>query len=103
MTLPLMVYGTVVACLLAAATFFLDRSLRAMGRPSRWAWALGMTSAVIVPLFSRRFRLGNSGLLPVESRFLLSSSTRSWPAEVRENRDIPTFSRASMDHSSSSG
>ena len=52
MTLPLMVYGMVVTCLLSAAAFFLDRGLRAMGRPTRWAWALGMTFAVIVPLAS---------------------------------------------------
>jgi TonB-dependent SusC/RagA subfamily outer membrane receptor len=47
-----MVYGIVVTCLLAAATFFLDRGLRGLGRPTRWAWAFGMLAAVSAPLAS---------------------------------------------------
>jgi bla regulator protein BlaR1 len=52
MTLALMVYGIVLGSLLAGAAYFLDRGLRALGRPTRWVWALGMSAAASAPLLA---------------------------------------------------
>ncbi|MGD2121092.1 MAG: M56 family metallopeptidase, partial [Gemmatimonadota bacterium] len=46
----LMIYGIVLTVFLAAATHFLDRGLRSLGRPTRWVWALGMAASVGVVL-----------------------------------------------------
>lgn len=53
MTLALMIYGIVLGSFLAGAAYFLDRGLRAVGRPTRWVWILGMAATVGAPLFSR--------------------------------------------------
>ena len=55
MTLPLMIYGIVLGSFLAGAAHFLDRGLRALGRPTRWAWALGMAAAAGIPILSLLF------------------------------------------------
>lgn len=44
MTLAIMTYGLIVALLVGGSAWFLDRGLRALGRPTRWVWigALGV-------------------------------------------------------------
>ncbi len=67
----LMAYGFVLAAFLAAATHFLDRSLRALGRPTRWVWAVGMAASVGFVLGSAAWRTnpgppGAGSVVPVE-------------------------------------
>lgn len=52
MTLGLMIYGTVVGVLLAGSSHFLDRGLRAVGRPTRLIWVLGMAAVAGAPILS---------------------------------------------------
>jgi beta-lactamase regulating signal transducer with metallopeptidase domain len=66
-----MLYGLVLTAFVAAATHFLDRGLRTLGRPTRWAWALGMATALGFLLASAAW--GSSaetapqeGMVPVE-------------------------------------
>jgi len=56
MTLALMIYGIVLGSFLAGAAYFLDRGLRALGRPTRWVWALGMAAAAGIPILSLLFQ-----------------------------------------------
>lgn len=54
MTLATMMYGLIVAALVAGAAWCLDRGLRSHGRPTRWIWlgALGVgTLAPFLPRF----------------------------------------------------
>ena len=53
MTTALLLYGFVIAGLLGAAAHFLDRGLRALGRPTRWVWIMGLAGGVLVPLAAR--------------------------------------------------
>jgi TonB-dependent SusC/RagA subfamily outer membrane receptor len=67
----LMVYGMVLTAFLAAGTYFLDRGLRSLRRPTRWAWALGMTAAVSFVLASAAWSdsaemAPAGGVVPVE-------------------------------------
>jgi beta-lactamase regulating signal transducer with metallopeptidase domain len=52
MTLAVIVYGLALGALLAGAAFFLDRGLRALGRPGRWVWLVAMVATVGIPLTS---------------------------------------------------
>lgn len=52
MTLALMIYGIVLGLFLAGAAYFQDRGLRALGRSTRWVWALGMVAAAGAPLLA---------------------------------------------------
>jgi hypothetical protein len=49
MTLSAMLYGVILALLLAGAAHFLDRGLRALGRPTRWVWAAAMVGGGLAP------------------------------------------------------
>ncbi len=53
MTLALMAYGVVLGTLLSGSAFFLDRGLRALGRPTRWIWTMGMAGVAGIPLLAR--------------------------------------------------
>ncbi len=55
MTLQSMLYGLVVALLIAAAAWFLDRGLRSLGRPTRWVWIMGLMAGAMAPFISRLF------------------------------------------------
>ena len=55
MTISLMIYGIVVALLLAGAAHFLDRGLRALGKPTRWVWIVAMAGGAVAPLLPRLF------------------------------------------------
>lgn len=62
MTLSFMIYGVVLGAFLAGAAFFLDRGLRALGRPTRWVWALVMAATAGSPLWARL--LGSGAATP---------------------------------------
>lgn len=52
MTLSLMIYGLVLGSILAGAAHFLDLGFRALGRPTRWIWGLGLAAAASAPLLA---------------------------------------------------
>jgi len=52
MTISLMVYGGVIGLLLGAAAYLADRSLRALGRPTRWIWMGAMAGTALAPFLS---------------------------------------------------
>ena len=60
MTLSLMAYGVVLGAWLSGSAFFLDRGLRALGRPTRWIWTVGLAGAAGIPLLA-----GLAGRAPV--------------------------------------
>lgn len=64
MTLATMIYGLIVAALVGGAAWFLDRGLRAAGRPTRWIW-IGA--------------LGVGGLAPFLPRFLPAATPGGGP------------------------
>ena len=64
MTLATMIYGLIVAVLVGGAAWFLDRGLRAAGRPTRWVW-IGA--------------LGVGGLAPFLPRFLPAATPGGGP------------------------
>ncbi len=53
MTLATMIYGLIVAGLMGGAAWFLDRGLRALGRPTRWVWLGALGVGGLAPLFPR--------------------------------------------------
>ena len=53
MTLATMIYGLIVAVLVAGAAWFLDRGLRALGRPTRWVWIGALGVGGLAPFFPR--------------------------------------------------
>ena len=67
MTLAIMTYGLIVALLVGGAAWFLDRGLRALGRPTRWVW-IGA--------------LGIGGLAPFLPRFLPAAATADGPGPL---------------------
>jgi TonB-dependent SusC/RagA subfamily outer membrane receptor len=54
-TILLMIYGTVVALLLAGGAHFLDRGLRALGKPTRWVWIVAMAGGALAPFIPKLF------------------------------------------------
>jgi hypothetical protein len=56
MTVPTMIYGLVLALLVAGAAHFLDRALRSLGKPTRWIWldAMVVAALALARRFSRR-------------------------------------------------
>ena len=82
MTLALMIYGIVLGSLLAGAAHFLDRGLRALGRPTRWIWGLAMAVSAGAPIFSRIFTrtastAAKGGSLPADLLYeMVASGTR---------------------------
>ena len=67
MTLATMIYGLIVAVLVGGAAWFLDRGLRALGRPTRWLWVGA---------------LGVGGLAPFFPRFLPAATTADGPGPL---------------------
>lgn len=67
MTLAIMTYGLIVALLVGGSAWFLDRGLRALGRPTRWVW-IGA--------------LGIGGLAPFLPRFLPAAGTADGPGPL---------------------
>ncbi len=58
MTVPVMIYGAVLAFLVAGAAHFIDRGLRSLRRPTRWAWVGALVAGGLAPFFPRLFPLG---------------------------------------------
>ena len=58
MTVSLMAYGSVMGLLLGGAAYLMDRSLRALGRPTRWIWmgAIFMVIGGVTAALDRRYR-----------------------------------------------
>lgn len=67
MTLATMIYGLIVALLVGGSAWFLDRGLRALGRPTRWVW-IGA--------------LGVGGLAPFLPRFLPATAPADGPGPL---------------------
>ncbi len=67
MTLAIMTYGLIVALLVGGSAWFLDRGLRALGRPTRWVW-IGA--------------LGVGGPAPFLPRFLPAAATADGPGPL---------------------
>lgn len=67
MTLAIMTYGLIVALLVGGSAWFLDRGLRALGRPTRWVW-IGA--------------LGVGGLAPFLPRLLPAAATADGPGPL---------------------
>lgn len=72
--ISLMVYGVVLATLLAAAAHFLDRGLRELGRPTRWIWALAMAGAGGIPIATALWKpesgtSGASRTIPIQALY----------------------------------
>lgn len=53
MTLATMTYGLIVASLVGAAAWFVDRSLRAHGQPTRWIWLGAVGAGALAPFLPR--------------------------------------------------
>lgn len=53
MTLATMMYGLIVAVLVAGAAWCLDRGLRTHGRPTRWIWIGALGVGALAPFFPR--------------------------------------------------
>lgn len=67
MTLAIMTYGLIVALLVGGSAWFLDRGLRALGRPTRWVW-IGA--------------LAVGGPAPFLPRFLPAAATEDGPGPL---------------------
>ena len=53
MTLATMIYGLIVAGLVGAAAWFVDRGLRAHGQPTRWIWLGAVGVGALAPFLPR--------------------------------------------------
>ncbi len=86
MTLAIMTYGLIVALLVGGSAWFLDRGLRALGRPTRWVWigALGVGGlAPFLPgLLPAAATADGPGPLaiPVQALYELGTSASPLPA-----------------------
>jgi len=74
----MMIYGVVLALLVAVAAHFLDRGLRGLGKPTRWVWIGALVTGGLAPFFPRLIPAGapevGGGLrFPVE--FLYEAGT----------------------------
>lgn len=87
MTLPVMIYGLVLAILVAGAAYFLDRGLRALGRPTRWVWIGALAAGGLAPFFPRLVGTGSmepgfGGFgLPIEPLYEIGVTGASVPSE----------------------
>jgi len=86
MTLQLMTYGLLLGVILCGAAYSLDGALRAMKRPTRWVWVLGMLAVGGAPLllrFGRQALPGatEGGAIPLELLYdLLARGTLDAPS-----------------------
>jgi beta-lactamase regulating signal transducer with metallopeptidase domain len=58
MTLPMMIYGAVLALLVAGAAHFIDRGLRSLRRPTRWVWLAALVVGGLAPFIPKLIRAG---------------------------------------------
>jgi hypothetical protein len=58
MTLPVMIYGAVLALLVAGAAHFIDRGLRSLCRPTRWVWLGALVAGGLAPFIPRLLPVG---------------------------------------------
>ncbi len=71
----ILLYGAILATLLAAAAHFLDRALCSLGQPTRWVWLLAMAASVFWPLATRFFPAappeagGAAGVVAIEALY----------------------------------
>jgi hypothetical protein len=97
-TLPVMIYSVVLALLVAGAAHFLDRALRSLGRPTRWAWFGALAAVGVTPFLPRLVPAGEpealgGGLgLPVEFLYEMGTvvplRTRDHGCSFRPSRDL---------------
>lgn len=87
MTLASMMYGLIVAVLVAGAAWCLDRGLRAHGRPTRWIWIGALGVGALAPLLPRFLPAGvpdgspGPFALPVRALYDLGTPAPSLPEQ----------------------
>ncbi|MCY3599520.1 MAG: M56 family metallopeptidase [Gemmatimonadetes bacterium] len=87
MTLATMMYGLIVAGLVGGAAWFLDRGLRALGRPTRWVWIGALGVGALAPFLPRLLpaaaTAGGPGpfALPVGALYELGTAAPSLPVQ----------------------
>ena len=83
MTVSLMAYGGVMGLLLGGAAYLMDRSLRALGRPTRWIWMGAMAGTALAPLAttllprSRMLWEGGGTAIPLEALYEMGTADPS--------------------------
>ena len=89
MTLATMMYGLIVAVLVAGAAWCLDRGLRAHGRPTRWLWLGALGVGALAPFLPRFLPAAAAAAgpgpfaLPVDLLYELGTAAPSLPAQGR--------------------
>ena len=87
MTLATMMYGLIVAVLVAGAAWCLDRGLRAHGRPTRWLWLGALGVGALAPFLPRFLPAAAAAAgpgpfaLPVDLLYELGTAAPSLPAQ----------------------
>lgn len=87
MTLATMIYGLIVASLVAGAAWFVDRGLRGHGRPTRWVWLGALGVGGLAPLLPRFLPAGvpdgspGPFALPVRALYDLGTPAASLPEQ----------------------
>ena len=87
MTLATMMYGLIVAVLVAGAAWCLDRGLRTHGRPTRWVWLGALGVGALAPFLPRLLpaaaTAGGPGpfALPVGTLYELGAAAPPLPAQ----------------------
>ena len=87
MTLATMMYGLIVAVLVAGAAWCLDRGLRTHGRPTRWVWLGALGVGALAPFFPRFLPAAASAAgpgpftLPVGALYELGTAAPSQPVQ----------------------
>ncbi|WP_420441949.1 M56 family metallopeptidase [Candidatus Palauibacter sp.] len=87
MTLATMMYGLIVAVLVGGATWFLDRGLRAAGRPTRWVWIGALGVGGLAPFLPRFLPAATPGggpgsfALPVHALYQLGTPGAASPEQ----------------------
>jgi len=96
MSLPMMIYGLILALLVAAAAHFIDRGLRSLRRPTRWVWVAALMVGGLAPFIPKLITsnapqtstdlglpLGGLGL-PIEPIYQVGTTGTSGPETVRQ-------------------
>ncbi|MCY3699084.1 MAG: M56 family metallopeptidase [Gemmatimonadetes bacterium] len=87
MTLATMMYGLIVAVLVAGAAWCLDRGLRAHGRPTRWLWLGALGVGALAPFLPRFLPAAAAAAgpgpfaLPVGTLYELGAAAPPLPAQ----------------------
>ncbi len=87
MTLATMIYGLIIAALVGGAAWFLDRGLRAAGRPTRWVWIGALGVGGLAPFLPRFLPAATPGggpgpfALPVHALYQLGTPGAAIPEQ----------------------